>query len=318
MNWIDVLLGVVMLLSLWSAWRRGFFATSADLLALMGALGCALWLYPYAVRLADSHGWSADVWTAPLAFLVIVVILRGAFAIALARALARRRAMPPGGVAIRAFGLVPGAMYGAINATVVAMLLLALPLGAPVNGSIETSKLAHALAAPADWLEAQLRPIFDPAVNRTLNRLTVTPDSHETVQLPFRVSATTERPDLEAQMLAMLNEERRAQGLPDLQNDPAATAVARSHSRDMFARGFFSHVTPESEDPFDRMRRGGLKFRAAGENLALARTLTMAHEGLMNSPGHRANILRPAFRRVGIGIMDGGRYGLMVTQNFRN
>jgi uncharacterized protein YkwD len=66
------------------------------------------------------------------------------------------------------------------------------------------------------------------------------------------------------------------------------------------------------------MRRGGLKSRAAGENLALARTLPMAHQGLMDSPGHRANILRPAFGRVGIGILDGGRYGLMVTQNFRN
>ena len=52
--------------------------------------------------------------------------------------------------------------------------------------------------------------------------------------------------------------------------------------------------------------------------LALARTLDMAHTGLMNSPGHRANILNPAFGRVGIGILDGGRHGLMVTQTFRN
>jgi uncharacterized protein YkwD len=66
------------------------------------------------------------------------------------------------------------------------------------------------------------------------------------------------------------------------------------------------------------MRRSRLRFLAAGENLALARTLPMAHQGLMNSPGHRANILRASFGRVGIGIADGGRYGLMVTQNFRN
>ena len=47
-------------------------------------------------------------------------------------------------------------------------------------------------------------------------------------------------------------------------------------------------------------------------------TLPIAHNGLMNSPGHRANILRPEFGRVGIGIMDGGLRGLMVTQKFRN
>jgi len=47
-------------------------------------------------------------------------------------------------------------------------------------------------------------------------------------------------------------------------------------------------------------------------------SVRIAHAGLMNSPGHRANILRPQFGRVGIGIMDGGVHGLMVTQNFRN
>jgi uncharacterized protein YkwD len=66
------------------------------------------------------------------------------------------------------------------------------------------------------------------------------------------------------------------------------------------------------------MRRDNVRFSTAGENLALAPTVQIAHTGLMNSPGHRANILRPQFGRVGIGIMDGGRRGLMVTQNFRN
>jgi uncharacterized protein YkwD len=86
----------------------------------------------------------------------------------------------------------------------------------------------------------------------------------------------------------------------------------------MFARGYFSHVTPEGRSPFDRMEAAGVSFRTAGENLALAPTLRIAHTGLMNSPGHRANILRPAFGRLGIGVMDGGPRGLMVTQNFRN
>jgi uncharacterized protein YkwD len=96
------------------------------------------------------------------------------------------------------------------------------------------------------------------------------------------------------------------------------TEVARRHSVDMFARGYFSHVTPEGRSPFDRMNESGVAYRTAGENLALAPTLTIAHTGLMNSPGHRANILRPEFGRLGIGIVDGGARGLMVTQNFRN
>jgi uncharacterized protein YkwD len=86
----------------------------------------------------------------------------------------------------------------------------------------------------------------------------------------------------------------------------------------MFAKGYFSHVNLEGESPSDRITKAKVRFLTAGENLAYAHTLTIAHNGLMNSPGHRANILHKDYGRVGIGILDGGIYGLMVTQNFRN
>jgi uncharacterized protein YkwD len=66
------------------------------------------------------------------------------------------------------------------------------------------------------------------------------------------------------------------------------------------------------------MKDAHVQFKSAGENLALAQTMEIAHRNLMNSPGHRANILQTAFGRVGIGIMDGGFYGLMVSQEFRD
>jgi uncharacterized protein YkwD len=119
-------------------------------------------------------------------------------------------------------------------------------------------------------------------------------------------------------MLDLVNEERRAAGLKPLAPDPEMTEVARAHSADMFARGYFAHVSPDGLNPFDRMTRARVTFRAAGENLALAPTLHVAHTGLMNSPGHRANILQPSFGRLGIGIMDGGYRGIMVSQEFRN
>jgi uncharacterized protein YkwD len=66
------------------------------------------------------------------------------------------------------------------------------------------------------------------------------------------------------------------------------------------------------------MKAAHIRFINAGENLALAQTLQIAHTNLMNSPGHRANILSPAFGRLGIGILDGGYYGIMISQEFRN
>jgi uncharacterized protein YkwD len=119
-------------------------------------------------------------------------------------------------------------------------------------------------------------------------------------------------------MLDMVNGERAKQGLRPLKSDPELGEVARAHSADMLERGYFSHVTPDGKDPFDRMRQANLRYLTAGENIALAPSLSGAHRGLMNSPGHRANVLRPQFGRLGVGVLDGGRQGLMITQDFRN
>ena len=100
--------------------------------------------------------------------------------------------------------------------------------------------------------------------------------------------------------------------------DTALTRVARMHAADKFRRGYFSHYTPEGKTPFDRIRAARIRFLSAGENLTLAPTLGVAHTGLMNSPGHRANILQKSFGRVGIGILEGDPHRLMITQNFRN
>jgi uncharacterized protein YkwD len=195
---------------------------------------------------------------------------------------------------------------------------LAIPLSESLSERTRDSVLVNRLAVYAEQLEAQLRPVFGEAISRTLNLLTIRPDSNERVTLPFKVETSRPRPDLEKRMLDLVNQERTAAGLKPLEADPELTEVARRHSADMFARGYFAHDTPEGVSPFDRMRQANVRFITAGENLALAPTIPVAHTGLMNSPGHRANILRPEFGRVGIGVMDGGMRGLMVSQEFRN
>jgi uncharacterized protein YkwD len=195
---------------------------------------------------------------------------------------------------------------------------MAAPLPEAARESARQSAVADRLTSYTNRLEEQLAPVFNEAIQQTLNRLTIRPESNERVELGFKVESVRPRPDLEAQMLELVNEERAAAGLRPLAPDPELTEVARTHSADMFARGYFAHVSPDGLDPFDRMTRAGVTFRTAGENLALAPTVRVAHTGLMNSPGHRANILRPAFGRLGVGIVDGGYRGIMVSQEFRN
>lgn len=120
----------------------------------------------------------------------------------------------------------------------------------------------------------------------------------------------------EARMLALINQERAKKGLPALEVEPRLVETARLKSRDMIEAGYFGHNSPTYGSPFAMMRTAGVQYRYAGENLAGASTVERAHQALMASPGHRANILNPRFTHVGIGIVDGGPYGKMFTQHF--
>lgn len=120
----------------------------------------------------------------------------------------------------------------------------------------------------------------------------------------------------ERDMVAMINRERLRAGRQALVLDPRLADVARAHSADMAANGFFAHVSPRLGDLRARMRRAGLSARSFGENIAHNRTLTGAHRGLMDSPAHRRGILDPDMTHVGVGIVSDGQGGLVITQNF--
>ena len=319
LNFIDALLVCIVLLNAIVGWRRGFISGALDLLRWIGSLLAALYFYqPVSRLLGQMADWS-EIWTPPLAF-IFVVITASLLIQLLGGALLKR--LPPDvrrSRANRIFGTLPGLASGLITAAITSALFFALPLSDDFQESLRESRAANELANLTDKLESSLAPIFEPAIKQTLNRRVPTsPESTERVALPFRIENAPPRPELEAAMLELVNRARLANNLEPLEADPEMTEVARLHSADMFARGYFSHNTPEGKTPFDRMRDRDVRYRTAGENLALAPTLQIAHTGLMNSPGHRANILHPRFGRVGIGILDGGRRGLMVTQNFRN
>ncbi|MFF8669848.1 CAP domain-containing protein [Streptomyces sp. NPDC015242] len=115
----------------------------------------------------------------------------------------------------------------------------------------------------------------------------------------------------------LTNRARTRAGLPPLAVDALLTAAARAHSADMVARAFYAHTAPDGSRPGDRAAAAGSTLRAIGENIACGqRSPADVVEGWMNSPGHRANILRPEFTRIGIGFACGGRAGTYWTQMF--
>jgi uncharacterized protein YkwD len=134
--------------------------------------------------------------------------------------------------------------------------------------------------------------------------------------------------DVRAATVCLLNAERRSRGLQTLRPNSTLRSAALEHSRDMVARRYFSHVSPSGDGFADRVRRAGYGSGAgawtAGENLAWGTgTRAQAREivqAWMDSPGHRANILNPRFREIGLGIVlgvpDGQGTGATYTTAF--
>ena len=317
LNLVDALLAAIILIGAFNGWSRGFLYAALDLLTLLASVAAAFLGYRYPAAWTLALMPELGAWAQPLAFVVLFFLVHFLLGGAM---LAIARTAPPDvhrASGNRLLGVLPGLVNGIVFAIVTAVVLLTVPLG-PVTVMARESELADKLAAPAEWTEVQLAPIFDPALRRTLQMLTVAPESKKSIPLRHTVARPVARPELEDAMLELVNAERMRRSLQPLKADGQLADLARAHSRDMFARGYFSHVSPDGQDLRDRMRKARLGYLVAGENLALAATLPAAHQGLMHSPGHRANILQPRFGRVGIGVLDGGDQGLLVTQDFRN
>ena len=320
MNWVDVVLVLVVLLSVIVGWKRGFVIGIIDLLTWTSSIIAGFMLYPYTADLL-ANIIKMGPWQYPIAFILTALIARILIGIVMGYFIRRVPDNVNHNVANKALGIIPGLINGWIYVVFLSAVLLALPVSQSMHQEARESQIGSRLALQAEWANHKLSPVFDDAIRQTINSLTVepqSPGSTETVKLSFTYNKSVPRPDLEAKMLELVNNERTKRGLKPLQADPELTQIARAQSRDMFVRGYFAHVNPDGKDPFDRMKDAHAEFRSAGENLAFAQTMEIAHRNLMNSPGHRANILQPAFGRLGIGIMDGGYYGLMVSQEFRN
>ncbi|HEV2247680.1 MAG TPA: CAP domain-containing protein [Terriglobia bacterium] len=134
--------------------------------------------------------------------------------------------------------------------------------------------------------------------------------------------------DLEEQMLALVNRDRRNPANAKethgrarlLRWNEKLARVARAHSRDMLQHGYFSHFDQQGRSPFVRINATGIHWSALAENIAINQTVREAEESFMDEPrfqnNHRGNILDPTYTDVGIGIVLAPDGNLYITQDF--
>lgn len=110
-------------------------------------------------------------------------------------------------------------------------------------------------------------------------------------------------------LLESTNKERSSRGLSALTLNPNLANAASHKAEDMANRDYWSHDTPDGVEPWYFIQQAGYSYAKAAENLAYGfSTSDSTVNGWMNSPSHRANLLDPALREVGFGVMNTPNY----------
>lgn len=317
MNYIDLILISLILLTVWRGWHNGFLASITEIFIWLGSFIAALLFSELLAAFLDKLFNISIIWLRPMSFILILTIFsRMIYEICdgITEKIPESRNEHH---LNKLSGIIPGLFSGLFYALLLSLFFLLYPVG-DATKEARQSVLANTLTQKPEWAGEGVNNVLNDLRNKFGRSLTIFPNGKEIIPLPFKVEEPLLRKELEIGMLEMINTERMKLGLPVLYFDKELAEVARTHSKDMFRRGYFSHFDPEGKSPFDRIRKNGIQFRIAGENLALAQNLSLAHTGLMESPTHRANIEHKSFGKVGIGILDGGYNGLMITQLFRD
>ena len=120
----------------------------------------------------------------------------------------------------------------------------------------------------------------------------------------------------EQEVFNLINAERASAGLSALKIDEELQNVARVKAKDMVDNNYFSHNSPTYGTPFNMIKNFGIKYKAAGENIAGNSSNQGAVNAWMNSEGHRANILSNNYNYTGIGVVNSSKYGKIYVQMF--
>lgn len=323
-TWIDLISVILIAVYFLVGWGQGFWRVVISFSAFwVGVLGAAL---SYALMAQSLALWFelTPAMANTIGFWLNFLILKY-FTFFLLQHLVekylKQHSQEKGADRLRQIAGAPvGALYAATTMIFFLAIFLAMSLPSLASEEIERSNLGKAAEWTVNHTGGRLQTIFGGTwreVNFALQTL-MTPPSGEKNELPFKVLDPQPRVDLEEAMLAKINTERTARNLKPLKMHERARAVARQYGAYLFAQGIFSHTDLAGRGPAERMQAAGITYTMAGENLALNATLDGAHQGLMESKGHRENILYPFFTRVGIGVIDGGEYGIIFVQEFLN
>ena len=317
---LDLLIGLGLLMFLIKGYRRGFLKGAVGLVVLVVAALVGYRSGPAAGALIESWT-STGALSSRLAGSIAVFVLVLALGTIITRGVLRVSA-PLRPLDRIAGALVAGGGYALV--TILALLLVSVVpvLPSQAEGLMSGSRVAQAVTAEGMVGPAISSLLGDRALEsfvnlkRLVGKSQVVLKGDDLVDIPPATGQELEeRPDYAQELFREINLTRISEGVEAVSWSEPLARVAASHGREMYERGYFSHVSPSSGSVDDRLVRAGIPFQVVGENLALSPTVASVHEGLVASESHRATMLEPGFTRVGLSALE-GPLGLLVVQVF--
>jgi uncharacterized YkwD family protein len=184
-----------------------------------------------------------------------------------------------------------------------------------INRMIEAylSKMeSNSQTSVAEKQPVQTQPaqtVQQPAQAQPVQTVNTKPVQQPTAGTTNTTQTTSALSAYEQKVVDLTNQERAKNGLPALKVDTTLSKMAHEKARDMSANNYFSHTSPTYGSPFDMMKKFGITYNYAGENIAMGQqTPQEVVNAWMNSEGHRKNILSPNFNYIGVGYVAQGNY----------
>jgi uncharacterized protein YkwD len=318
MNWVDVVIILILIFFTLEGLGRSFIGELLDFLSFLLAFVFSLRFYNEVGQFYQGNFRIPYSLASVLGFITVWFLVETILFSLVHIILSKNSHLIKLNHVLNKLAVIPAFLRGLVFIAIILVLIGTFPIQPRIKKAVNESAVGSRILSQSARLEGPLKNVFGGITQDTLTFLTIKPKSDETVNLGFQTSEFAPNAGLESRMIELVNKERTSRGFKALSFRQDLRDLGRAHSSDMFKRGYFSHYSPEGDSVAERAERVGISYLVIGENLAYAPNLELAHNGLMNSPGHRANILSPDFASVGIGIQDGGVYGLMVTQVFSN
>ena len=322
-NFVDLTILILIIYLAWQGYKTGLIGGLLNVLITIASFGLATAFYRPLGEIIDRRFSFGENISLVGGFLIILVFLEVVLSFISSFSYSHIARLYKKSARLaridKYFGAAPSLAVGLFLTTVLMLLILTLPVKPWLRKPIAeswwgTNVVTRGLS-------------FVPTIEKALNKLPyrnlvyiltpVNPNSEESQKLNISPNAQFKAdPTSEKEMFDLVNQERTKQGLKQVKWSDPLREVGGAHCLDMFERSYFSHYNPEGLSPFERIDKAGIEYTAAGENLAYAPSVAIAHQGLMDSPGHRANILRVEFGTLGVGVIDGGFNGKMFCQEF--